>query len=294
MKTLIMPTKLSEIDNFKDSAGFIIGIKNLSWFVPLEVTMDDLNNLVSRVKKNGKAIFISLNKLMYNQDIPLLKEYLLIMEKLDIDGIMYDDVAIYNLARSLCLKTPLVWFGTHSFTNYHTANYWYDRNVKYGVVSTEITLDHIKEISRNSNMSLMMYGYGFLPMFVSSRPLLSSYFRHINGHKEDKIYHMYEEARKMSYPTYESDSGTVILSSEIINSINELPIINESVEYLILSSLNIPSDIFQNIYESYTMAIANIDNKDILNDINSRVISESPAKTDKGFLYKETVYRVKE
>jgi len=293
MKTLIMPNKLSKIDEFKDSAGFIVGIKNLSWYIPLEITGDELITLSSSIKKRRQKLFISLNKLMYNQDIPLLKEYLLLIEQLNIDGIMYDDIAVYNLSKSLSLKTPLVWFGTHSFTSFHTANYWYQRGVKSGLLSTEITLEHIMEIKDNTDMSLMMYGYGYLPMFVSSRPLLTSYFKHIGSNKEDKTYHMYEEARNMSYPTYETETGTIILSSEIINTINELPVINNIIDYLILSGLNIDDDKFYNIYECYTKAVANLNDKATINDMNSMVIKDSPVKTDKGFLYKETIYKVK-
>lgn len=293
MKILVMPNELSTIDNFKDSAGFIVGIKDFSWFVPLEVTIDDLSALVPKLKEDKKEIYVSLNKLMYNQDIPLLKEYLLVIENIGVSGIMYDDLAIFNLAKSLSLKTPLVWFGNHSFTSSYTANYWYKKGVKYGLLSTEITLDHIKEISENTDMPLMMYGYGYLPMFVSSRSLLSSYFEHIGSNKEDKTYHMYDEARKMSYPTYEGATGTIILSSEIINTINELPIINNAVDYLILSSLNIPNDNFKNVYHHYVNALKQLASKDILGEISNKVTEYSPVKTDKGFLYKETVYRVK-
>jgi putative protease len=289
-----MPNKLSEIEKFKNSDGFIVGIKDFSWFVPLELTIKELKSLVTEIKKDDKKIFVSINKLMYNQDIPLLKEYLLVMEQLDIDGIMYDDLAVFNLSKSLSLTKPLIWFGTHSFTNYYTANYWYNKGIKGGVLSTEITLDHIKEIREHTKMPLMMYGYGYLPMFVSARHLLSSYFENINNHKEDKVYHMYEEGRKLSYPTYEGDNGTIILSADIINTISELPIIRECVDYLILSSLNIPSDNFYNVYEHYIRALTNPDQKEILSEVNNMVMKNSPSKTDKGFLYKETVYKVKE
>lgn len=293
MKLLVMPSEIPNLDEFKDSSGFIVGIKGLSYLVPLEVTIDELKTLVPKLKKDKKELYISLNKLMYNQDIPLLKEYLLVMDEVGIDGILYDDLSILTLSVSLKLQTPLVWFGIHSFTNYHTANYWYKKGVKHGVLSTEITLDQIKEIGDNTNMSLMMYGYGYLPMFFSSRSLLSSYFKHIGGQKKDKIYHMYEKERDMHYPTYESNVGTVILDGEIINTIKELPTISDCVDYLILSSLNISDDCFNKIYHHYVRALHHLNDKLILNDISDDVAEDSPTRMGKGFLYKETVYRVK-
>ncbi|MFA5408973.1 MAG: U32 family peptidase [Bacilli bacterium] len=293
MKILVMPNQLSQIDKLGDSAGFIVGIKDFSWYNPLELTIDELKDLVPKVKASRKEIFVSLNRLMYNQDIPLLKEYLLVMDEIGVSGIIYDDLSIYNLSKALNLKTPLIWFGIHLLTNQYTADYWYNKGVQYGIVSTEITLDHICDISANSKMLLMMYGYGYLPIFVSSRPLLSSYFEHINATREDKTYYMYEKTTQKLYPTYEDEHGTIILSSNIINTINELPILNDTVDYLILNSCNIPDDDFENIYNNYIKALEYIDNQDELDQIESTVSESSPANTDKGFLYKETVYRVK-
>lgn len=293
MKILVMPSKLSVIKDFKDSEGFIIGIKGYSWFIPLELGIDKLESLTKKIKKAHKKIFICINKLIYNQDIPLLKEYLLHIEKIGIDGLLYDDIAVIQLAKSLKLKTPLIWFGMHNLTNYYTANYWYNKGIKTGLLSTEITLNDINNIYNNTDMSLMMYGYGYLPMFVSSRPLISSYFKHIKAHIKNKVYYMFEGSQKRLYPTYQRDNGTFILSSEIINTIDELPSINETIEYLILSSLNINDNKFKKIYKNYVKGLKNINNREELSKINDSVIKKSPALTSKGFLYKETVYRVK-
>lgn len=293
MKILVMPSNLADLTNFKDADGFIIGAEGLSWLVPLEVSISKLEDIVSRIKQLGKQIFISLNKLMYNQDIPLLKEYLLVIENIGVDGIIYDDLAVLNLITSLSLKTPLVWFGIHSFTNYYSSNYWYKKGINYGILSTEITLNQILEIKEHTNMSLVMYGYGYLPMFVSSRALLTSYCEYIGKYKEDKVYHMYEKNRNESYPTYENENGTVILSSHIINVIDEIPVLNDCIDYLVLSSLNISDSDFNKVFQFYIKALSCINDKKELNTISNMVTEVSPAKTDKGFLYKETIYRVK-
>lgn len=288
-----MPSNKSQLDNINNVEGFIIGIDNFSWYIPLTVKINELEELVSKIKKKEKKIFISLNKLMYNEDIPLLKEYLLVIDKLNVDGIMFDDLAIYHLSKSMNLKIPLIWFSTHLFTNYSTANYWYKKGIEYGVLSLEIPIDHIQIISDNTDMLLMMYGYGYLPMFVSNRSLISSYFKYISKGKNEDLYHMYEESHNSSYPTYEMNEGSVILSSEILNIINELPLLDKRIEYIILSGLNIPNDSFISICDFYIDALNNIDNKGKLNELNNIVTANSPARTDKGFLYKETIYRVK-
>jgi len=293
MKILIAPSEYQNITEYNDCNGVIVGLKKFSVFIPLELTIDEIKKMTSRLKQEGKEIFVSVNKMMYNEDIPLLKEYLLILDSINVTGIIYDDLAVLNIVKNLKLNIPLVWFGIHSFTNYYTSNYWYEKGVKYGVLSTEITLDQIKKISNNTKLITMMYGYGYLPMFVSARPLITSYFKHINKPYEKKVYNMYESQRNKTYPTIENEEGTIILSSDIINTIEELPDISKMVDYLILSSLNISKDKFTNIYEYYIKALSFLDNKEELKKISQDVSNESDHKTDKGFLYKETVYRVK-
>lgn len=79
-----------------------------------------------------------------------------------------------------------------------------------------------------------------------------------------KVYNMYESQRNKTYPTIENEEGTIILSSDIINTIEELPDISKMVDYLILSSLNISKDKFTNIYEYYIKALSFLDNKEEL------------------------------
>lgn len=86
--------------------------------------------MTSRLKQEGKEIFVSVNKMMYNEDIPLLKEYLLILDSINVTGIIYDDLAVLNIVKNLKLNIPLVWFGIHSFTNHYTSNYWYEKRCK--------------------------------------------------------------------------------------------------------------------------------------------------------------------
>ena len=293
MKILIMPSKVDEIPKYKDCNGFIIGLEKMSVMTPLQVSIEEIKKISLELKQSKKELFVSINKLMYNKDIPLLKEYLLILEGINIKGIIFDDLAVFNMAKSLKIRTPLVYFGVHFLTNQYTSNFWYEKGVKYGILSTEITLDHIQEICSNTKMTTMMYGYGYLPMFVSSRPLISSYFKHIGKTYEPKLYNMYEEQRKKMYPTYESEDGTVILSSDVINIICELPTLSTSVDYVILSSLNIEENRFFNVYNYYVEALSHLEDKDKLCEISKKVSDQMQGKTDKGFLYKETVYRVK-
>src|SRR5690606_36766091 len=114
---------------------------------------------------------IALNKIMHNKDIPKLEEISIRLNYLNIDGMLYGDIAIINIVKRLGLIIPLIWGQKHLVTNYQTCNFWYKSNVKMALVSEEITLQEIIEINNNTDMKLIMPVYGFLTMFFSKRKL---------------------------------------------------------------------------------------------------------------------------
>jgi putative protease len=292
-KFLAIPTNKQDIVKLINIVdGFILGIKDFSLFNNFQVTIDELKELITIIKGENKDIFISLNKIIYNEDIPSLKEYLLVLDKLDIDGILFEDIAIPNLKKELNLKVELVWNQMHIPTSYYTCNYWYEHGIKYGFLAGEITLDEIIEIKNNTSMKLMTYIYGYLPMFESSRSLLTNYFNYIKDEKKDNLYHIYDKERNLSYPVYEDKNGTYILSSYIFNGLEEVSKLND-IDYLVINGLCLDSESYINTCKLCIEASKNVNNKELLKELSNKVSKNSNDHTDKGFLYKETIYRVK-
>lgn len=291
-----MPPCIGDIDKMIDAGvdGFIFGIKDFSLFFNFQMTMDELKDILPSIKNKKKEVFIALNKIIYNEDISLLKEYLLILDNLNIDGILYDDISIVNLKKELGLKTDLVWHQAHLVTNYQACNYWHNRHeIKYGFLSNEITLEDILEIKKNTSMQLMMLVYGYLPMFQSSRSLITNYLSYIDKKKQDNLYYLNEPIKKMECPIYEDINGTYILSSHILNALSEIPtLIDAKMDYLVLNGLCLSSDEFIRIADIFVKASLNSADKVLIEALNKDA-NDISKSTDKGFLYKETVYRVK-
>ena len=42
------------IDKYKDNDGFIIGVKDLSWFIPLELSIVEVKDISPKIKEKGK------------------------------------------------------------------------------------------------------------------------------------------------------------------------------------------------------------------------------------------------
>ena len=283
MKLLIMPKSIYQIESLiEDIDGVIVGIKDLSINQPAYFTLDEIKKINEIIKNNGKEIFVSLNKNMFNKDLEILEYTLLQLDNLKLNGILYYDIAIVNFKKNLKLVTPLVWNQEHLTTNYLTSNFWYEYGAKYTMLSSEITLDEINEIALNANAKTMVPIFGYLPMFVSRRHLVKNYLDTFKI-KDDSNINYIEKENKI-YAIIDSNDGTIAYSNKCLNGINETLKLN--VDYIVLNSFNINNATFKRVVSMYN----------IVNESNVQEFKEEIDKmldTDTGFLYKETVYEVK-
>ena len=283
MKLLIMPKSIDQIESLiEDIDGVIVGIKDLSINQPAYFTLDEIKKINEIIKNNGKEIFVSLNKNMFNKDLEILEYTLLQLDNLKLNGILYYDIAIVNFKKNLKLVTPLVWNQEHLTTNYLTSNFWYEYGAKYTMLSSEITLDEINEIALNANAKTMVPIFGYLPMFVSRRHLVKNYLDTFKIKDDSNI--NYIEKENKTYAIIDSNDGTIAYSNKCLNGINETLKLN--VDYIVLNSFNINNATFKRVVSMYNIA----------NESNVQEFKEEIDKmldTDTGFLYKETVYEVK-
>ena len=283
MKLLVMPSSIKQINEIIDNIdGVIVGLDKLCINMPFNFNKNEVFEIIDICNKNNKEVFISLNKNMFNSDLAYLKETLLELDKKEINGIMYYDIAIVNMKEELGLKTALVWNQEHLTTNYLTSNYWYEHGASYTYLSSDITLDEINEIKKNSKSKIMITLFGYLPMFVSRRHLIKNYLETFNLKDDSKINYIEKEGK--IYQIIDTEDGTIAYSSRVLNGINEVLKVN--VDYIILNSLSINNEIFKEIVMMYKTV-----NKDNINEYNDKI--NSMLETDLGFLYKETIYKVK-
>ncbi len=274
-KLLVVPTdknNIIELSN-KNISGFIIGLKGYSVFTEYDLTVEEIKELI---KLTNKEIFIAINKPLYVDDIDKLKPIISELLNLNIKGIIFDDIGLVNLLKDE--KIELIWNQMHQGTNYQSCNYWLKRGINGALLSTEIMLKDIIDIKNNTTMKLLVYAYGYLPMFESSRELLSNYFEYKGIKKDSNNYNMYEKEREKYYKIYEKNNETYILEDLIdgIEEINDLK--DNKIEYIIVSGLMHKSEDLNIIVDQYIDALEGNCNR---------------KSNNKGFFYKETIYKVK-
>lgn len=280
MKLLLIPKDKEEI--FKADAivdGFIIGIENLSTNLPGYFTLEDVKEIR---KVTDKEIFISLNKNMHSFDLPLLKNILLELEKLDIEGILYYDVSIVNIKQELNLKNELVWNGEHLVTNSLSCDFWKENGVGYAYLSSDITKEEILKISKETSMHLMINVFGYVPIFTSYRHLIKNYLKTFSLTDNSSIHYILKEGKKYPITDY---INTTVYSNHIL-SVFDSYLELSNLAYGVINSFNLDIEVLLEIINMFKTV--NDENKE---EYSKKINSYFP-NIDDGFLNKETIYRV--
>lgn len=271
-------------NNYKGATTLLFGLKNLS-ILENTITPENLKNY------QKKEIYLSIDKNLFNEDIPLLEKTLKQIDNYNIKGILFYDLAVLNLAKKLNIKTPLIWNQNFLVTNYKTINYYNKDNIKGAVISSEITIEEIKEIAKNTNLELFVNIFGYQLMAVSKRCLISNYFKHINQNNNTDINYMIEKNNK--YPVIENDTCTKFYTKEVLNGIKYINILKEiGIKYIILEDILLDKEIFNKVANIYEKAINNeITEKELLT--KEEEINKLIPNTSTLFLDKKTIYKVK-
>lgn len=268
-KILVQPNSLENLNDILKTNidGIILPLEHLSVNSSIYFSIDDIKSILNLT---SKEVCISINKIMHNEDLELLENDLILLNKMNIKKIFFYDLAVMNIVKRLNLKKELVVFQDHLNASIYSNNFYKKRGITNAVITNDITKEEINEISKTN--SLMLICYGHLPIFYSRRYLITNYLKYINKDKESNIY--YIRNNNSLYPIIEEEYGTTIYTKEPINLINEIDNIN--IDYIILNSNFIKREQFLSILNQYLTNTK--DNKEHY----------------LGFINKKTVYKVED
>ena len=265
-KVAVIIKNIKEAKDIQDYIdAFLLPIENLSINYIHTFSLEK----IKEIKKLNKEIFIIINKNIHNNELFLLEKTLKEIENLNINGIVFYDIALVNLKQKMHLKTPLVWNQEHLTTNYGTVNYWYNKGVEYAYLSSELTKREIDEIKNNAKAKLFVNVFGYIPMFTSKRHLVNNYLETFN--LKSKNQNTIRKEGKI-YPINDTNLGTTVYSNYILNAVD---IDFNKIDYLVFNSNLIDEKDFINV----------------LKDYKEKHKNKFPKET--GFLYQETIYKVK-
>lgn len=225
-------------------------------------TLDEIKNIEVSNK------YVIINRMLDCQDVDKLKDIL--REFSGIKGIVYEDIAVYQLVKELNVDIEMIFYQNHFGTNVNSINFWLDR-VDSMFVSNEITKSEIESITSNAQKEVVLNLYGYNQVMYSRRLLLSNWSEEFNiPYKNTNV--LEDKATHVKFRAIENEYGTVMYSDKIFNGRDLTNL--DNVKFFYVNTMMIAHDLVM----------------DFLNDINSHVSDLE----DDGFLNRETIYKLKE
>lgn len=282
MKIIIEPTTLKE--KYEHIDGLLLSLKDFSVQSGKYYTLEE----IKKIKENNPVeIFISMNKNFMNEEIPAVKDMLQEIDKLNVTGILFYDVALLQLKKELDIKTDLVWASTYMVNNTKTCNYYHAKGVKYALLGKEITLEEMKEIIKDSSITSMVEVVGLPSVAFSKRKLISNFYSDLEKETKPSI-DVVEKVSGETYEVTEDKNGTNFYLKKIVNGtvvIKDLFEVN--TPYIILKEFGIDSNEFYELVK---------DTKEYIegNCQNNEYIEKYKKLGDfTNFFFKKTIYKVK-
>lgn len=282
---LLVELQKQDITETVAADGLILALKDFSVQSPTTYTKEEIKEIIST--NPDKEIFISINKNIFNRELETLKDVLLYLDTLRINGIFFYDLAILQLKKELNLKLDLVWNQTYMVNNYKTCNYYHQKGVKYALLSKEITLEEILEIVAKSTITTMVEVLSMPSVAFSKRSLVTNYYHNLAKSPHHKIT-VTEKATKQEYEVIEDENGTNFFLKSITNGTVVIKSLYENnVPYIIMREYGIDSATFKELIEDTKKYI-----EGNCQDTNY-LLKYQKLGNDTNFFFKKTIYQVK-
>ncbi|MBQ9543981.1 MAG: U32 family peptidase, partial [Clostridia bacterium] len=195
-------------------------------------SIEELEKAVKKVHSLGKKVYLTVNTMPRNQEIPELEEYLKRVGDLKPDAVIVADLGVFSLCRKLIEHIPVHISTQGANVNWVSCLEWHKMGAKRVVLARELSLDEIKLIREKTppELEIEVFVHGAMCVSFSGRCLLSEYYTGRDANRGSCtqpcrwIYHFSEEKRLSEQLDAEiHEEGTYIFGSKDMCLIDHIP-----------------------------------------------------------------------
>lgn len=263
--------------------GILLGLSSYSVLNAVGFTVEEVSSIAKEYPT--LEIFVKMDKNFMNDEVDSLKDVLVELDQLPIEGVFFYDMAVLEIKQELSLALPLVWSQTHMVSNYRTCNYFLEQGVNYALLSKEITLDEIEDISEKSDIATIVEVVSHPSVGYSRRKLVSNYYQDLEEEGNSTL-SILERITNQKYIVKEEDAGTGFLLDQVMNGTSVIAsLYRMNIDYVLLREEGI-SDFLELLLDTKTYVDCGC--KD-----TNYVEKYKKLGDNTGFFFKKTIYRVK-
>ncbi len=203
-KLLIYIKDPENIKKFNNSniEGFIIAEKMFS----ASAYECDIEKAVRIIHDRGYKAYVKADCLYQQFQLPELEEYLLKLDNIGVDGIIYTDIGVFTLMKKLNVSYKGIYAPETLLTNWYDINEIRNDGIDNCVISKDITFDDVCYIADKCPGYCYIRIHGPVLLAYSRRKYISAYL-----HKESEYlegYYLQEETRDTRLPIIEKEYGS--------------------------------------------------------------------------------------
>ena len=137
--------------------------------------LEDIKKATGYAHSLNKKVYVTVNIVFHNENLDGLKDYLLYLENVNVDGIIASDIVVLKMIKDLKLKTKVILSTQASTLNSFTAEFYKDFGVDQIVLAREALTSDIKAIKGKTGLELECFVHGAMCMSISGKCILSSF-----------------------------------------------------------------------------------------------------------------------
>lgn len=252
---------------------------------------EEIIKAMNFLHEHGKKGYITLNIVANDSDFDNLDEYLNLLTKAKVDGLIVSDVGLIYYIRKNFPSLNIHVSTQANINNSYSAKFFADMRVTRIVLARELNLSQIKEINDNvgNRVELEAFGHGAMCISYSGRCLLSNYMAGRDSNRGACVqacrweYTIREVNKTEQFPIEQDSRGTYILNSKDLCMIEHI----KELENAGICSLKIEGRMKSDYYvasvvNAYRRAI---DSKDDLQTLKSELEKTSHRRYTTGFYF---------
>lgn len=260
--------------------GWIVNVFGLSCYYDHLYSLEEIESIVDIAHRQNQKVYVNAKKIIHEQDIDKVTYLVKELEKIGIDYYIYGDVAFLEIVGNLQINAKLIYQVATYMTNKYDINEMLKDNNSV-VVSTELSLEEMKEIINDTPKELYLHAFGYYPIFHSRRELISNYLIYRNREIDlEANYDVVEELRKTHYPIEQNENGMVVYLDGAYNLTEELVFFENATAILLSKFISLED--YQKVLDVYT------------NNGNYQELENLNIVLSKGLLYEQSILLKKE
>jgi putative protease len=195
-------------------------------------SLEEIREMTAFAHKLGRKVYVTVNIVPHDEDLPGLPQYLKDLEDAQVDGLLISDLGVWAIARKTVdqSKVELHVSTQANVTNSAAAKAWEDLGADRVVLARELSIPEIAQIHQNVKADLEVFVHGAMCISHSGRCLLSNYFtgRDSNRGACAQVcrweFSLVEKNRPgQAFDIAEDERGTYIMNSKDLCLIDHLP-----------------------------------------------------------------------